>query len=162
MPRKGGRVPTPTALKLVKGDDKKHPERINRSEPKPEMIAPDRPEDLADDVGEVWDRVIADLSFMGLAAAADQDSLKCYCEAVVVHRKASAVLAKSPVLIKGLHGGMVRNPAIVVQRDAALTICRFAQEFGLTPSSRTRIRVEEASGRASSATDTSNPFVAQG
>jgi P27 family predicted phage terminase small subunit len=37
---------------------------------------------------------------------------------------------------------MVRNPALQIQRDSALTMLRCAQEFGLTPSARTRIAAD--------------------
>lgn len=77
---------------------------------------------------------------MGIASGADRDALLCYCEAVVTHRKASALLSKTPILIKG-HRGMVRNPALSVQRDASNTIRSFAHEFGLTPSARSEIHM---------------------
>jgi hypothetical protein len=35
---------------------------------------------------------------------------------------------------RGMHGNLVKNPALQVQRDSAQLIRQFAQEFGLTPS----------------------------
>jgi P27 family predicted phage terminase small subunit len=75
--------------------------------------------------------------------------LRAYCEAVVAHAKACEILAKSAVLIKGIHGNLVRNPALQIQRDASRTMLRFAQEFGLTPSARTQIEVGAERGDAS-------------
>jgi len=103
------------------------------------MASIEMPDDLADDVAEVWRSTLEQLDIMELASPSDADSLRCYCEAVVLHRKASLVLAKSPILVKGLHGP-VRNPALQVQREAALTIKTFAQEFGLTPLSRQSLK----------------------
>lgn len=134
-----GPSPKPTALRLLHGG---HPERINTREPVVRDAAPEPPDDMAADVRDIWDYTLREIVFMKIAAATDRDSLACYCEAVVAHRKASAILAVSPVLIKGLHGGMVRNPALQIQRDAAMTIRAFAQEFGLTPSARSRIQAE--------------------
>jgi P27 family predicted phage terminase small subunit len=54
------------------------------------------------------------------------------------------VLARSQILVKGLHGNLVRNPALQIQRDTAQTIRSFAQEFGLSPSARTAIRSRDA------------------
>lgn len=150
-----GRPPTPTALKLLRGE--RRPSRINAREPIARGGLPDAPEGMAPEVREVWDYTLNELVAMNTAAAADRDSLVCYCEAVVAHRKASAVLAKSPVLIKGIHGGLVRNPALQIQRDSAHTVRAFAQEFGLTPSGRTRIQTE---GRAGG--DQGNPFSSVG
>lgn len=112
---------------------------------------------MADDVKEIWDYTLAELAAMRIAASADRDSLVCYCEAVVAHRKASAILAKTSVLVRGLHGNMVRNPALQIQRDAAHTIRAFAQEFGLTPSGRTRIQTEGRDGG-----EQQNPFAVVG
>jgi P27 family predicted phage terminase small subunit len=147
-----GPSPKPTALRLLHGDRK---DRINTREPIARDVMPTAPEKLSDDVREIWDYTLRELAAMKVASSADRDSLVCYCEAVVAHRKASAILAKSPVLLKGLHGGMVRNPALQIQRDAATTIRGFAQEFGLTPSGRSRIQTE---GKASS--EQTNPFAA--
>jgi P27 family predicted phage terminase small subunit len=131
-----GRAPFPTKLKLLRGN---HLERVNAHEPVPRAALPVLPDDASDEVRDVWDRVLPELIAMGLAHAADQDALRCYCEAVVTHRKACRLLATSGVIIPGLHGGPVRNPALAVQRDAAFAIRTFAGEFGLTPSARSRI-----------------------
>jgi P27 family predicted phage terminase small subunit len=80
------------------------------------------------------------------------DSLSCYCDAIVTHQKASPVLAKSPILVKGVRA-LVKNPALQVQRDSAAQIRAFAQEFGLTPSSRTGVQT-----RLSTDEDENNPF----
>lgn len=149
---KRGPAPRPTALKLLNGDRES---RINREEPIPRDALPIPPRKISDDVREIWDYTLRELNAMGIAAAADRDALVCYCEAVVTHRKASEMVAASTVLVKGLHGGLVRNPALAIQRDAAHTIRALAQEFGLTPSARTRIRADEALAVDPKA---SNPF----
>lgn len=143
---KRGPAPKPTNLRLLHGDRK---DRINTNEPVPRALLPECPDDVAADVRAVWDYAMAELEPMGVATAADRDALLCYCEAVVAHRKASAILARSPVLVKGIHGNMVRNPALQIQRDAAQTVRAFAQEFGLTPSARSQIaRPDEGHGRS--------------
>lgn len=137
---KRGPAPKPTALRLLHGDRK---DRINRNEPRPRVADPEPPEGVAEDVLEHWHFYVDELRAMQTLAHCDRDSLLCLCEAVARHRRASALLAGSDVLIKGLHGGLVRNPAVAVQRDAALEIRAFAQEFGLTPSARSGIKMPE-------------------
>lgn len=140
-----GPAPKPTNLRLLHGDRK---DRINNNEPMPRSALPECPDDVSDEVRAVWDYTMAELEPMGVATAADRDTLLCYCEAVAGHRRASALLAKSDVLIKGRHGTPVRNPALQIQRDAAQTIRAFAQEFGLTPSARSQIaKPDEGQGR---------------
>lgn len=150
-----GPPPKPTALRLLHGDRKSS---INAREPATRSLPPTAPDGIADDVRAIWDYTLAGIIYMNIAADVDRDALICYCEAVVAHRKASAILAKSPILIKGQMGGMVRNPALAVQRDAATTIRGYCQEFGLTPSARTRIQTDAATPRA----DDINPFAATG
>lgn len=149
-----GPAPKPTKLRLLEGT---HPERVNPREPVPSADLPLPPDEIADDVREVWDYTVAQLDLMGVASAADRDALYCYAQAVVTHRKAARLLAGSPVLIKGQLGGLVRNPALAVARDAAYTIRQFAQEFGLTPSARTRVDAK----RDESSEDV-NPFAGTG
>jgi len=135
-----GPSPEPRALKLLKGTRK---DRINDSEPLPRSVLPVCPDDVAPEVREVWDYTLAELVAMRTAAAADRDALLCYCHAVVTHRKACRLLKSSDVLMKGRYDAVVRNPAVAIQRDAAFAIRQFAQEFGLTPSARTRIEVDQ-------------------
>lgn len=144
-----GPAPKPTALRLIDGDREA---RINRSEPVPRSGAVECPEDTPDDVRDVFEYTLRELEHMGVDAPADRDALMCYCWAVRNHRAASRVLAKSSLLVRGMHGHLVRNPAVIEQGKAARDIRVFAQEFGLTPSARSRI--------ASSAeeSDDDNPF----
>jgi P27 family predicted phage terminase small subunit len=131
-----GPAPKPASLRLLNGARERD---VSTTEPvaRSGEIVP--PVDMSDDVREIFDYTVAELEFMKIASPADRDALVAYCEAVDKHRKASALLARSPVLVKGMHGNLVRNPAIQIQRDAAHLIRQLAQEFGLTPSARARI-----------------------
>jgi P27 family predicted phage terminase small subunit len=144
MPSNAGRRPLPTKLRILHGE--RHQDRLNQDEPVPVPTSPQVPTEASLPVQLVWRETVRELEGMGLAYASDADSLRCFCEAVVQHRRASAVLSKSPVLVVGLHGNLVRNPALQIQRDCAQTIRAFAQEFGLTPSARSSIRSREAGG----------------
>lgn len=150
-----GPAPKPTKLKLLMGERNS---RINPAEPISRDTTPEPPEGISPEVRDIWDYTLAELQYMKVVTAPDRDALMAYCEAVVLHRKASAILAKSPILVKGvMDKTLVRNPAIAIQRDAAHAIRVFAQEFGLTPSARTRIRME---GGQTGKADEANPFTA--
>jgi P27 family predicted phage terminase small subunit len=92
-------------------------------------------------VQEIWDYTVGELAAMKAANSADRDALLCYCEAVAAHRRASALLAKTDVLIRAYNGAPRANPALSVQQRSAALIKAFAQEFGLTPAARTRVEV---------------------
>jgi len=141
-----GPAKTPTELKLVTGSAKAHPERINRHEPKPRNAPPEAPDDLSDDVREVWDHTVAEIEVMITARAVDRDALLCFCEAVVIHRRASRLLAGTELLTHGAKGNVVRNPLVQIQRDAAMVVKAFAAEFGLTPRARAEFSAPAGNG----------------
>lgn len=145
-----GPPPTPTRLRLLHGAQAS---KLNQHEPKPRVGELEAPDGMSADVLAIWEYTVRELVAMGIDAPADRDSLAAYCEAVDKHRKSSALLARSPLLVQGQKGNLVRNPLLIVQRDAALLIRGFAQEFGLTPSARTRIDTERQE-----ADDADNPF----
>lgn len=137
MGQRGPR-PKPTNLRILHGDRK---DRINTDEPVAPEGVPDCPEGTSPAVREVWDYTITQLRAMGVVTPADRDALLCYCEAVVTHRSASAILARSNILVKRSDtDGLMRNPALIIQRDSAQLIAKFAQHFGLSPSARSEIR----------------------
>lgn len=135
---KPGTKNRPTALKILHGE--RHRDRINLDEPLPRPVLPEAPDDVSDEVRVVWDRTLAELEAMGLAFACDQDALLCFCEAVVLHRRSSRIMRDEELVVAGDRGGRIRNPAIVIQRDAADRVRKFAEQFGLTPSARSSIK----------------------
>lgn len=135
---KRGAAPAPTGLRLVRGDRK---DRINDDEPQPMEGSPACPMGAAPEVHAIWAYTLEQLEHMKIVTMADRDSLYAYCEAVVMHRIASHVLATEGIIADGLHGGMVKHPAHQIQRDSAAMIRAFAQEFGLTPSARSTIKM---------------------
>jgi P27 family predicted phage terminase small subunit len=148
---KRGPAPQPAHLRLLNGARERD---VNLNEPVARSGKIEPPPGMGAEARVVFANVVAELEHMRIASPADADSIACYAEAVAKHREASALLARSPVLVKGLHGNLVRNPALIVQRDAAQQIRAFAQEFGLTPSARARIDSNRDDG------DADNPFAA--
>jgi P27 family predicted phage terminase small subunit len=68
-----------------------------------------------------------------------RDLLVVLVAGIVTHREATELVAKTGILVKGRDGGFVKNPALQIQRDAAMVILRCAEHFGLSPSARSRI-----------------------
>src|SRR5664280_831838 len=75
-----GPAPTPTKLKLLRGETRAS--RVNRAEPEPGG-APHFPEGMSDASKRVWRRIIRDYGATGVITAADADVLRAYCDAVV-------------------------------------------------------------------------------
>lgn len=139
---KRGPAPAPTALKLVKGERRS---RINENEPKPSTRStpPACPQWLRPEARRVWKRLAPDLRRRGVLTEWDREAFAVYCEAVVHHRQACEILDASAVIIRGAQGNLVKNPLLQVIRDQAAIIRAFSQEFGLTPSARSTIKVGE-------------------
>jgi P27 family predicted phage terminase small subunit len=138
---KRGAAPAPTGLRLVRGDRK---DRINTNEPQAREGIPQCPIDAAPAVHEIWAYTMEQLEHMKIVTLADRDVLYAYCEAVVQHRETSRRIATEGFVVRGMNGGMVKNPLVQIQRDSALLMRCFAQEFGLTPSARSTIKLHVA------------------
>jgi P27 family predicted phage terminase small subunit len=139
-----GPAPTPTHLRIIRGDRK---DRINQNEPKPSKKKKPRvPAWLCDEAKIVWKRTAKQLEEMDLLFESDQDILAAYANAVVNYQRATELVDRSGVLIKGRRDGVVTNPAVRVQRDSAQLVRQLAGELGLTPSSRSRLSVGTESG----------------
>lgn len=135
---KRGPAPQPTKLKLLKGDPS-----ANLNEPRAREGTPDPPPEMGKEARAIWDYTTRELYWTGMLTHLDRDALVAYCEAVVTHRRACKMLAESEVLVRGRDGNIVKNPAIMVQRDAAMILKAFAAEFGLTPRARAEIHLPE-------------------
>jgi len=90
------------------------------------------PEGMSIEAAKVWMSTVATLRRMKLSYNSDVTSLRCYCEAVVLHKRASEALQHDSLLTKD----GTKNPLVQVQRDAAEQVRVFAREFGLTPAAR--------------------------
>jgi P27 family predicted phage terminase small subunit len=134
----------PTALKLLHGDDRQHPERINKAEPKPAELADLIPPVELDQLArEVWDYYAPRLQRTRVLTDVDVHTLAALCVAWSNYVQAVQVVRAEGPLIDGYRGSKVRNPAALVAKDSLGEFLRLATEFGLTPSSRARLTVPE-------------------
>lgn len=140
-----GSAPKPTKLRILHGDRK---DRINDDEANAPEEPPERPSDMQPDTAEIWDYTVKQLAEMGLLSRADRDTLHTYCAAVATHRKATSSILRDGIMIDGVMGGKVKNPACSVQKEAAGVISSLGRAFGLTPSARSAIRVSAAKPKA--------------
>ena len=143
---KPGTKPKPTHLKLITGNPGKR--RLNEAEPKPEALIPDPPPELSADAREEWDKISPRLLAAGLLTAIDRAALAAYCQAYgrwVQAERALAEMAKrdlvtAGLLIKTKNGNAIQNPLVGTANKAMSDMVRYATEFGMTPSARSRVR----------------------
>jgi P27 family predicted phage terminase small subunit len=134
---KRGPAPKPTQLRVLHGD---RPDRINDAEPIPADGEVTAPEDLSDDARAVWDRLAPDLIRVGVLTPWDVDAFKITCEALARYQQATRLVNGSALLVQGPNG-FVKNPVLVVQREAETTFAQYGARFGLTPSDRSQLKI---------------------
>lgn len=142
-----GRKPRPTAIKILEGEPNK--DRINLREPKPKLGRPTCPAHLSGAARYEWRRIVPELEALGLLTQIDRAALAAYCQAygrwVIAERKLSQLSSmsadKMAYLYKTTNGNLIINPLLSVANKAMEHMHKFLVEFGMTPSSRSRITV---------------------
>lgn len=140
-----GRKPKPSNLKVVTGTDR--PSRRNNAEPKVAPAMPDPPAHLSDHARAEWDRVCVEMFNAGILSGLDRGGLAAYCQAygrwveaeLALRRMAERDKATHGLMIKTQSGNAIQNPLVGSANKAMADMMRYAAEFGMTPSSRSRI-----------------------
>jgi P27 family predicted phage terminase small subunit len=143
-----GRKPKPTHLRLVTGNPGKR--ALPKAEAKVVPALPSPPPHLSDEAKVEWGRISEDLFKVGLLSGIDRAALAAYCQAYgrwVQAEKSLAEMAKRDLLTAGLlikttNGNAIQNPLVGIANKAAADMVRYAAEFGMTPSARSRIDAE--------------------
>jgi P27 family predicted phage terminase small subunit len=150
-----GRKPKPTHLKLVMGNPGRRP--LNENEPQPEVALPAVPTHLSDVAKVEWGRIANELHELGMLTRLDRAQLAAYCQAYADWVEAEEKLAKfgkvimSPKktttrrakdgseIVESSGGYPIQSPYLAIRNKSLEQIHKFATEFGLSPSSRSRI-----------------------
>lgn len=143
-----GPSPKPTALRVIQGNPGKRP--LNQNEPKPLPIAPKCPPWLDTEARREWKRVAPELERLGLLTVVDGAALAAYCQAYSNMVQARRVLRKEGLTIEYTNKAGATNtiphPMLKVEQDSARLVKTFCAEFGLTPSSRSRMSLPNEKG----------------
>ena len=136
---KQGRKPKPTALKQLEGNPGKRP--LNIAEPHPDAVSPDAPAHLDEVALAEWNRLAPEMHTKGVLTGWDRAAFAGYCVAYSRWVKACAELSKTSLTITTEKGNVIQHPIVGVANKAQELMLRFLTEFGLTPSSRSRVSV---------------------
>jgi P27 family predicted phage terminase small subunit len=134
-----GRKPKPTHLKLVGGNAGKR--ALPKNEPKPTGNLKEPPNWLTDSQQVLWDYAISSAP-QGLLKRLDQSVLVSWVVAADLHRQAAEKLNGGAMLIKTPNGMPVQSPYLAIVNKQAAIMIKAASEMGFTPSSRSRVEVE--------------------
>lgn len=143
---KRGPKPTPKAVKRRRGTYRGD---RDGGTPEPEREKPRRPTWLGDEAGKLWPAIAAELDAMGVLARVDQTTLALLCQALADYLAARAVVdeaaAEGEVRFCATtdKGNIIQHPAVGVMNKSWERVVKLAREFGMTPSARAGLKVED-------------------
>jgi P27 family predicted phage terminase small subunit len=141
-----GRKPLPTHLKLVKGTARPH--RLNKAELKPAVAIPEPPGHLDERARARFTQMAQMLASHGVMTELDASALARY---VIVWGRwidAEAEVKRRGPVVKTEGGNIIQNPFLAIANKCLAQMAQIEVEFGLTPSSRSRIRMAEPAEQA--------------
>src|SRR5688572_10690474 len=136
-----GRKPLPSNVVRLRGNPGKR--RLNGAEPTPAPGVPTCPSCLGHEAGKEWKRLAKELGDLGLLTRIDRRMLAAYCQAHALWVEAVSSIERYGTMVKSPNGYPMQSPYVAVANKQVEIMVRIASEFGMTPSSRTRIRVGE-------------------
>jgi P27 family predicted phage terminase small subunit len=140
----GGSNRKPTALKKFLGNPGKR--KLNEKEPKAPKGVPEMPRFLNGEARAEWRRIVPVLCKMGVLTVADGKALAAYCSCYSQLAKAEAAIEKFGLICATLDqvtgvAELKVNPAVRIKSDALRQMKSFLIEFGLTPASRSKLKI---------------------
>lgn len=135
-----GRKAKPTALKELEGNPGKR--AVNHQEPKPDVAIPECPAHLKGAARTEWKRITEELLALKMISKIDRAALAICCTAWADYVKACNKLEKEGEVIISEQGGMYQNPWVAIKKRSMDQVMKFYAEFGMSPSSRTRLKVD--------------------
>lgn len=150
---KRGRKPHPTAKRKLKGN----PSRRPLPDSEPEFTGTTTPPKWLDQRAKTeWRRLAPRLELLGILTPGDRAAFAAYCAAYSRMVEAETFLnspAAGGSLVFKTEGGALKPwPHVAIANQAADTMRKFLIEFGLSPSARTRLSVEDPKKKTDSET----------
>lgn len=112
----------------------------SKGEPPPLPGTPAAPEWMGEDAKREWRRIVPLLRQRGLLEVIDRAALTGYCTSWGDLAEATRILAEQGTTVLGPKGQLQMHPELRRLEKARQALRQFAQEFGLSPSARTRVR----------------------
>ena len=146
-----GPAPKPTNLRLLEGNPSGKP--INRHEPQPQQLAhADPPLRFNEGKKQIWNKLIAMLSRIGLFTEADYNIAYRYVDLLWEYERAMGTAQElANILISKDKDGKVTgwqpSPPLALARKLDKDLRWFEGQFGLTPAARSSLTVVSAASQ---------------
>jgi P27 family predicted phage terminase small subunit len=143
-----GRTPKPALQKRLEGTHRKDREAPSALDFDPAKDLPAPPDDLRPDAArQCWEVCAKELHAKGMLATVDLALLRAYCYQTALMMEAEEELemnGKTEVRHTANGSHYVRSPWVAILSDATEKVSKIGQQFGFSPSSRTRISVPKS------------------
>ena len=129
--------PTPTALKIVRGTDQ--PCRINPAEP---VIAADKikcPSHVKGAARKFWDQFVPEMTHAGILCNTDLPAIEALCRKYAEWNQYQKLAERDGLLITKVNGDLIVSPYFMLAQKSFDSFRLLLSEFGMTPSSRTKV-----------------------
>ena len=138
-----GPAPTPTTVLKLRGSTLVSKRRLAREVQGPAGL-PQAPDWLDEGAKAMWDHLLPMLEGMGVLTRIDGNALARYCRLWSRWRKAEAYLDKHGEMYplkddQGRVKCVQQWPQVAIAAKLAQQLTRLEQEFGMTPSARSRV-----------------------
>jgi len=139
-----GPPPQPTSLRVLRGNPGKR--SLNGREPRLELRTPSCPRWLGPEAKKAWHQTVPVLCRMRILTRVDRDALTAYCQTYARWVAAEMFLDKHGEVYplrdeKGNVRCMQQFPQVAIARGLLQVLRCYQQEFGMTPSARSRVHV---------------------
>lgn len=132
--------PTPTKLKQLRGNPGQR--KSNEKEPQLAAEIPQAPPHLTDPIAIAeWQRLTQLLYEVGVLAKVDANALALYCDAHAAYIEAKKDIAENGFNAITGTGSIIQRPSVGVFHRCRTDMLKILCEFGMTPSSRTKVSV---------------------
>lgn len=102
-----------------------------------------------------WKPASEQLDKAGLLSNVDADALGLYCDSLATFEEATKQITRTGRIIKSPSGYPMQSPWLAIQNKAKEQMMKLQQEFGKTPSARSRIQAKPRGGKKGRG----NPFL---
>ena len=134
-----GPIPKSDEERMLEGNPSKRP--MKGKSPRPSSGAPTCPSWLSTEAKQEWRRLAPELARLGLLTKIDRALFAGYCSSCSWWRRAQEVIADQGSVYVTVRGRLETRPEVEISKLAMEQMKSLAGEFGLTPTSRARLRL---------------------
>lgn len=137
-----GPAPKPTNLRLLNGNPSNRPVNEQEAEPSVDEETPKPPAWLDNEAKKEWKRIVPELRKVGLLSMVDHPSFAAYCQTYSRFIASEKVLKKEGLTFETPNGYPQQRPEVSISNKALEQMRKYASDFGLSPSSRSRLQID--------------------